>query len=214
MKKYIVPYLALITILISCDKAKEPKQKVGATKKSYFVTNKMGYQNQLPLYTAIAANSNTDFSINNKIGEKIADQSLNYEVFEKMLTPQLNIADKQYLIYIILAKKDFIGYVNANKNSETAVKKLQDYITTLIDSKYIGYCVLYNALKALPEDLHPFASEKFAAITAYSQNDEISLAMARNSNIAIGNSSEKQIIIQSKFKENLVYLERIKSELQ
>ena len=214
MKNNFVSILVLTLLFLGCGKPQEAKQKSNSTKKSLFITNKMGYQNQLPLYTGEANATNLNVNIQNIIGQKLADESIGYSEFEKMMSPELTISEQQYLIYIILAKKDFIAYVNANKNSKQNVEKLRNYVSVLVKSKYIGYCVLYNALKVLQTIDKEFVNNNFLAIVSYAEKDGISKSMAQNTQTATGNTDQKQAIIQSKFKENLEYLDRIKLELQ
>lgn len=208
MKKII--YTLFVFGLFSCtnDHTNRTEENGNETSKVSSVLvdndrqNKRGkeYVNQLPY-----VDSNHDFlnfSMENQLNEKMNDPNITWEEIDKLYHDDLNPAQKQFLIYIILAKKDLIGLQNENP-TDAQYAKLAKYTQELVDSKYIGYCLLYHALATLhhgdnAEQIKSYANE----IEHYSANESF------HSNF-LANPNGKGEYIQ-KIRENQSFLDKIK----
>ncbi|EJL72050.1 hypothetical protein [Chryseobacterium populi] len=161
MKKIILSTIAITSILANCSKedamANESNNDKSAFKSSILnennsVTSRVAgkeYTEQLPYLDA-----HTDFltfSIENDLNHKINDSEIEWKVINSLYNTDLSTAEKQFLIYIILAKKDLLGTQNETPTQDQAAL-IANYAKELVASKYIGYCLLYNTLVTLNKD--------------------------------------------------------------
>ncbi|OYQ32140.1 hypothetical protein CHU92_14810 [Flavobacterium cyanobacteriorum] len=129
----------------------------------------INYTEQIPFVTVNDIEAFGDFEEANSIQAKIDDPSVTWETFDALYSNSLASDVKQNLLYLILVKKDFIGYVKQYPTSKN-IEKLKKYITDLVAEKYIGFTVLYESLKALQQvssSHSKFVSQKADQIEMY-----------------------------------------------
>ncbi|MEY8761119.1 hypothetical protein [Chryseobacterium tongliaoense] len=161
MKKIILSTIAITSILTNCSKedamANESNNDKSAFKSSVLNENNSAtnrivgkeYTEQLPYLDA-----HTDFltfSTENDLNHKMNDSKIGWKAISSLYHIDLSTAEKQFLIYIILAKKDLLGIQNDTPTQDQAALII-NYAKELVASKYIGYCLLYNTLVTLNKD--------------------------------------------------------------
>lgn len=207
-----VVYTLCVLGLFSCTndnlKRTDESSRVQERKKSSVLANKgdetkeegKAYTQQLPY---VDANHDfLSFNVKNKLNEKMNDPKVTWEEIDKLYHDNLNPAEKQFLIYIMLAKKDLIG-LQKEKPSNEQFAKLSKYTQELVNSKYIGYCLLYNALITLDNGDNSDIIQSYAKkIEDYSANESF------HSNF-LKKPKEKGAYIE-KVSENYSFLDKIK----
>ena len=159
MKKFILSAIIATSILSSCSKeditTNEKIDDKSAFKSSILTKNSSSkitgkeYTQQL-LYL----DPHTDFmtfNVENDLGHKMNDPKIDWKTLNALYNSDLSTASKQYLIYILFAKKDLLGIQNTTPTQEQS-NLIADYTKELVNTKYFGYCLLYNALETLNND--------------------------------------------------------------
>lgn len=208
MKKTITPF-CLLLMLIACNKTTNDEKKASA-KKSFFLNESDGYRNQLPLFATASTTASLNMAFQKNFDAKLHDKTVTYETFEQLYTPDLTLAEKQYLAFIILAKKDFIGHVRQHPTAKADIQKMKAYITLLVENKYIGYCVLYNALQSLPATEKDFVHQQYRQIALYADKDTITPSILEAASSSTP-ATAQQKKVRAKFAENKRYLNLIKA---
>ncbi len=154
MKKIIrtVAFASLLIALGCAENSTEINESAesGISLSTKRLNNSIDYTEQMPFVVIVDSDVYTDFEDVNDLQTKIEDPSVSWTAFDALYSSSLPDDVKQNLIYIILAKKDFIGYVKQDPKASN-IAKLEGYITALVDTKYIGFTVLYESLKALQQ---------------------------------------------------------------
>lgn len=154
MKKIIrtVAFASLLIALGCAENSTEINESAesGISLSTKRLNNNIDYTEQMPFVVMVDSDVYTDFEDVNDLQTKIEDPSVSWTAFDALYSSSLPDDVKQNLIYIILAKKDFIGYVKQDPKASN-IAKLEGYITALVDTKYIGFTVLYESLKALQQ---------------------------------------------------------------
>lgn len=157
MRKFILSAIVVSSILTSCSKedvtTNEKISDKGAFKSSVLKgktqSNRIAgkeYTEQLPYLDAHS--DFMAFNVENDLAEKMNDPQVDWKTLNTLYSSDLSNASKQYLIYILFAKKDLLGIQNTAPNEDQA-KLIANYTQELVNTKYFGYCLLYNALKTL-----------------------------------------------------------------
>lgn len=172
MKK-IIRTVVIASLLIAFGCAENSNEVNTSTESGISLStkrlNSIDYTEQMPFVVMIDKDIYDDFEDVNDLQSKIDDTSVTWTTFDALYSSSLPDDVRQNLAFIILAKKDFIGYVKQNPTS-TNVGKLQKYITDLVDTEYIGFTVLYESLKALQQvsvNHNTYIAQKVDAIELY-----------------------------------------------
>lgn len=212
MKKIILTIVVATTVLTSCNKDENTvsEQNKDRNAKSSIITKKSAdipsgkeYTEQLPYLDA-----HTDFmafNVENDLGNKMNDPKVDWKAINALYKPDLNTAEKQHIIYILFAKKDLLGIQNRTPTQDKE-KLISDYTQELVNTKYIGYCLLYNALKSLNHDPKNAQLVKDMAknIVAYSSTEKF-----HSDFISRPEGRDRWL---DKVKEDYTYLSKIKEE--
>ena len=208
MKKIIL-CSAFIAVLFSCSKEEEIiSNPTSASKKSFVDFQKKGYQGQLQYLNA--RYSTFDFSIKNNLKNTINNEKYDWKYFDSLYNESLNISEKQYLAYIILAKKDLLSDFKNNPDQQKN-DVIEKYTNILIDTEYVGYCLLYNSLETLQKSKFnkKDLSKQKQDILSYSSRINFSENASRN----LSTKDSKANMYITKINENQEYLEMIKKEI-
>lgn len=212
MKNLILSGIVVASIFSSCSKEditnNEKITDNGQFKSSILNKNDNSkiagkeYMDQLPYLDA-----HTDFmafNIENDLGHKMNDPKIDWKTLNSLYSADLSTASKQYLIYILFAKKDLLG-IQTETPSKDQEDIIKEYTRELVNTKYVGYCLLYNALNVLNNDSENTALVKDLAnqISVYSESEKF-----HSDFLSKPTGREKWI---EKVKENYSYLDRIKS---
>ncbi|WP_100077212.1 hypothetical protein [Chryseobacterium camelliae] len=212
MKNLILSGIVVASIFSSCSKEditnNEKITDKGQFKSSILNKNDNSkiagkeYMDQLPYLDA-----HTDFmvfNIENDLGHKMNDPKIDWKTLNSLYSADLSTASKQYLIYILFAKKDLLG-IQTETPSKDQEDIIKEYTRELVNTKYVGYCLLYNALNVLNNDSENTALVKDLAnqISVYSESEKF-----HSDFLSKPTGREKWI---EKVKENYSYLDRIKS---
>ncbi|HCN48842.1 MAG TPA: hypothetical protein DIT10_07090 [Chryseobacterium sp.] len=155
MKKVILGVILAYSISTSCSKDENFSDK-SATLNSSILNNTNGKTAIGKEYTQqlLYLDAHTDFmtlNVENDLSHKMNDPKIDWKTINALYNPDLNTASKQYLIYILLAKKDLLGIQNTTPTQEQA-NLIINYAKELVKTKYFGYCLLYNTLETLNTD--------------------------------------------------------------
>lgn len=197
----------IVTILLSCTNPNETiTEPKGAGKTSFVNLDKSDYQGQLQYLDGHFDTFN--LSIKNNFKDKINNDKYDWRYFDSLYNENLNISEKQYLAFIVLAKKDLLGdYKNLPSDEKSSV--ILKYTSVLVKTEYIGYCLLYNSISLLNDS--KFLGNKkiidnFAAdIVDYSKRT----TFFENAIKAMANTESNKYLI--KIKENQKYLGKIEN---
>ena len=210
MKKIILNVIVASTILTSCstDDIIKYEEKSNKNAKSSIITKNSAdivpgkeYTEQLPYLDA-----HTDFmafNVENDLGNKMNDPKIDWKTINTLYNSNLNTAEKQHIIYILFAKKDLLGIQNTTptKDQENLVA---NYTKELVNTKYIGYCLLYNALVTLKN------SPKNAVLVKDLANQIVTYSADENFHSDFVNKPEGRDRWLNKVKEDYTYLDKIK----
>ncbi|WP_396151410.1 hypothetical protein [Flavobacterium sp.] len=209
-----VCFLIFVIVLSSCNEDKNTSEikndelnKKIETHKSFYEINEFDYKGQLP-YLNSEAEVNVKSEIFQKVEKMLVNINYSWEDFDKLYKDELTAAEKQNLAYIILSQKDLIGLLKSNQESEVYNKKVKQYVNDLVESKYLGYCLLFNALEALKSNDPKFVKENANLILNYSINDDFHNDIINNDEMIKNPQTSKYYY---KIKENYSFLERIKN---
>lgn len=212
MKKIILNIAVVATIFTSCSKdditTYEQKSDRNAkssiiTKKSTDIPSGKEYTEQLPYLDA-----HTDFmafNVENDLSHKMNDPKIDWKTINALYSSNLNTAEKQHIIYILFAKKDLIGIQNDAPTKDQA-NLIANYTKELVNTKYIGYCLLYNALATLnnTSEYSPLVKDLAKQIVSYSAEEKFHSDFV--------NKPEGRDRWLNKVKEDYTYLDKIKTE--
>lgn len=218
MKKIVVittVILVGLTTFFACQKKSQDKKD---TRNNSVITESIEpYKLQAPFVNldVDGVDNFTQFYMDNDLLNLIKSSTTTWETFDELFnnpTKNFTQIQKQYLAYVILVKKDLIGYVKNNAENTTATGKLKDYVTVLTESKYIGYCTLYFALKSLQTSQETFVHNSAQTISTNSAGDEFTADMNEEVKTNFDTYDEKGKATLNKYKDNYSYLEKIKTE--
>lgn len=211
MKKRILNIAVVAAIFTGCSKddmaTYEQKSDKNArssviTKKPADIPSGKEYTEQLPYLDA-----HTDFmafNVENDLGKKMNDPKIDWKTINALYNSNLNTAEKQHIIYILFAKKDLLGIQNSTPD-EAQANLIADYTKELVNTKYIGYCLLYNALATLnrtPEYM-PLVKDLAKQVATYSAEERFHSDFL--------NKPEGRERWLNKVKEDYAYLDKIKN---
>lgn len=213
MKKTNMTFLIiLISLFFSCNNETKTELKIQekSTKKSFQDFSKKTYRGQ-GLYLKKTENieDTAKMALEYDFDKNIHDRKVSWEYFDKIYKENLTITEKQHLSFIILSTKDLIGLYNNDKSNKILEKKLIFYTKLLIDSEYIGYCLLYFSLNALKNSNPELINEYKNKILNYSTRDEFHKKTLSDKDL----ESSEMAIYYKKVKENFSYLDKIKKDL-
>ncbi len=109
--------------------------------------SKSNYQGQLP-YLNGEHGDIAEFRMENELDRKTVDPQYGWSYFDSLYEENLNKAQKQYLAYIILSKKDLLAEFNGSP-TQTEADAILKYTNVLVETDYFGYCLLFNCLQTL-----------------------------------------------------------------
>ena len=212
MKKFILTTIVLSSIVTSCSKEEGTTENINdkeVSKSSILNKNSSSgktagkeYTQQLPYLDA-----HTDFmvfNIENDLAHKMNDSQVDWKTLNALYSADLSTASKQYLIYILLAKKDLLGIQNTAPTADQA-KLIAQYAQELVNTKYPGYCLLYNTLLTLNSTEYAPLSKTLATQIVSNSKTEVF-----HSNFL--NRPEGRDPYIAKVKEDYTYLDKIKTE--
>lgn len=211
MKKInLLILVAVLATYFSCniERKSETTTQEKTTKKSFTNFSEKNYRGQL-VYSKPPANDENNINemgLKYNFGEKIFDSNTTWDYFDKIYNDTLSVTNKQYLSYIILSTKDLIGLYSKDKNNEILEKKLIFHTKSLVDSDYIGYCLLYYSFDALkrkyPDMIKAFKNK----VINYSAGDKWHKEILENKEL----EKSEMSLYYKKVKENYGYLDKIK----
>lgn len=213
MKRKIV-YIALLScfIYVSCNQEpnqiensknlKETKNQDLLERKSFTDFKQLGYKGQLPYLSTENNDKSITFLSDNDFKEKLSDSKYGWREFDRMFNDNLDVSSKQQLVYTILSQKDLLGVLINNPKDERIKNKVQKYTDVLVESEYIGYCLLYTSLSVLGEN-----SDNISKIIEYSKEDKFHNDILNNPEIS-ENFALKVYV--EKIEDNFSYLDKIK----
>lgn len=210
MKK--INFTLLIVMLVTCF-ACNTETKIDTviqeknTKKPFTDYSQKSYKGQLSYLKDPGDEDPNELSIKYNFEEKIRDKNTNWEYFDKIYSDDLSITNKQHLAYIILSTKDLIGIYNAEKSNQIIEKRLIFYTKVLVDSDYIGYCLLYYSFDALKQKYPDLVDEFKNKVVNYSIRDDFHEKTINDK----GLEKSEMALFYKKVKENYSYLEKIKN---
>lgn len=176
------------------------------SKKSYTDFSKPTYKGQLPyLKTPSNSDDSNTMALKYDFEYKIKDSNTSWEYFDKIFNDTLSVSNKQHISYIILSSKDLIGQFNKDKSNELLEKKLVFYTKVLVDSDYIGYCLLYYSFDALKSKYPGMVSDFKKKVINYSLRDVFHKEIINNKEL----EKSEMAIYYKKAKENYSYLKKI-----
>jgi len=138
------------------------------------------------------------FNVENDLAHKMNDPKVDWKTINALYSADLSTASKQYLIYILLAKKDLLGIQNTAPTTDQA-KLIAQYAQELVNTKYPGYCLLYNTLLTLNSTEYAPLSETLASQIEVFHSNFLNRPEGRDPYVA-------------KVKEDYIYLDKIKTE--
>lgn len=210
MRKLNITLLTIVlSVCFACNTEIKTEENIQgkSTKKSFTDFTKATYKGQL-IYLKNYSDSEDGgkMSLENDFDINIEDKNVTWEFFDKIYNDKLSITDQQHLAYIILSSKDLISLYNKDKNNEVLEKKLLFYTQLLVNTDYIGYCLLYYSFDALkdkyPEKIIEFKNK----VAKYSVNDEFHKKTLADKDL----EKSEMAVFYKKAKENYSYLEKIK----
>lgn len=223
MKYFTLIYTAVLTLLFSnCSEDQvsfenRNSEKITAENLS---SNRIlgsesqmtGYQGQLP-YVITSSDKGEDlleFVMTNNIHENTENRDLDWKVFDQIYSSKLNTGQKQYVAFLVLAKKDLLKDFS-NNPTDFKAKKIKFYTEVLVNSDYTGYCLLYNALSVLKSQ--NFVSNDISQMKTLVLENYNRQKRSHDETIRSFQSkpSEQTDYFLKKLQENLEYVERIRS---
>ena len=75
------------------------------------------------------------FNVENDLAHKMNDPKVDWKTINALYSADLSTASKQYLIYILFAKKDLLGIQNTAPTTDQA-KLIAQYAQELVNTKY------------------------------------------------------------------------------
>jgi hypothetical protein len=212
MRKLNITLLTIVlSVCFACNNEIKTEENIQekSTKKSFQDFSKETYKGQM-IYISKAENENDDIaemSLDYDFEFNLRDKSVSWEFFDKIYNDDLYKSEKQCLAFNIMSIKDLIGLYNKDKNNEVLEKKLLFYTQLLVDTDYIGYCLLYYSFDALkdkyPEKIIEFKNK----VAKYSVNDEFHKKTLADKDL----EKSEMAVFYKKAKENFSYLEKIKT---
>lgn len=170
------------------------------------------YHNQPPLYNT-GSNDVTEFTINNNLTTKLQNKDFDWRYFAALYNESLSVSTRQFLSYIILVNKDLINVCKQNPGNTDATNELKRQVSTLVSTKYIGYCVLYNALQTLESTDKSFTMENSKRIIEYAKQDQFSQNISKSAQNTYPGMKEKQKAALLKVAANYAFVQKINSLL-
>lgn len=110
-----------------------------------------------------------ELEISHTITDSLIHSDANWKFYDIKFSADASPGLQQYLGYIILSKKDVIGLSAASPSNAEYKEALTKYTNVLVKNKYIGYCVLYSALKQSKDATYKKATAK--QILDYAKDD-------------------------------------------
>lgn len=207
-------FLGFFTMfLLSCNEDKsiseinnEDLSKKINSHKSFYKTNEIDYKGQLP-YLNSESSDIIKSDLYTEIESKISNDKYSWEYFDNLYNNEMTLAEKQKLAYIVLSQKDLIGLLKNNTKNQVFHDKVKKHINILVESEYIGYCLLYNALESVKTKDIDFVKKSAKLIENYSYNDDFHSDIIANVEMAKDPHVSKYF---HKIKENYSYLDKIK----
>ncbi|WP_396192490.1 hypothetical protein [Flavobacterium sp.] len=206
--------LLILTSLCSCEKKEninEINDKADSKKtqshKSFTDFSKLDYRGQLPYLSGDSENNSNKLALEYNFNSKIIDKKITWEYFDAIYNDDLSIPEKQNLAYVILSLKDLLGLYDNNKNNSNLENKIIKYSKILVETKYIGYCLLFNCLKTIQQKNPKLVNELSNKIITYSASEDFHTSVINDTVLASNSSSSKYYY---KIKENYTFLEKIK----
>ena len=208
MKKVFILISAISITITSCDKSSSSKNEevnsriTSPKEKSFQNTSLIGYKGQLPYIKSQTQEEIAEQNATLDLGNKVTDSKFDWKYFDKQYSDDLTESQKQNLSYIILSTKDLIQLSMDKPNDEILKNAIIKYTKILVETKYIGYCLLYNSLENIENK--KLVTELANSISKYSKEE--TFHKHNIDNIEIQNTT-----IHTKIKEDYSYLEKIKA---
>lgn len=208
-----IKFLAVIatTFIVGCESNNEKTETTlpniqTETTKSFQNKELPNYKGQLPyLSLKNEADESSEIAAKLKLEEKVNNPEYDWKYFNNLYNESLSVTEKQNLSFIILSTKDLIGLAQRDPKNTELKNAIKQNVTTLTNTKYIGYCLLYNAIEAANDE--NFKKEQFSIIVDYAKNENFHEFNLKNK--ALENTP-----FYAKIKENYSYLETIKNNLK
>jgi hypothetical protein len=143
MKKTIA-LLVLISFAISCTKPGNADISTIAAKQSSLNND---YKKMVPFTEGNDALEGDELELWRVTTDSLINSDADCKFYDSKFSADASPGLQQHFGYIVLSKKDIIGLAAANPSDVTYQEVLTKYTTVLVKNKYIGYCVLYSALK-------------------------------------------------------------------
>lgn len=201
----LIPLLAIV----SCGKqeyqdkntkAISPKTGIPNHTSSYTIDS-LSYKGQLPYLSSVStAEDSGKEMFDSDMTVMLKDSSKDWEDFDQLYSTSLSVEQKQRLGYLILSQKDLIGLLHNDPTNSTLQDAVKKYVEILVDTDYIGYCVLYYALIEINDS--PFVESMAEEITRYGADDPFSTFF-------LDEPLNESIPYYDKVEENYSYLHEI-----
>ena len=218
MKKNIVILCSFFLSILSCNSEENDsnlkhslKTESSASAKLVGNTQQEGYKGQLP-FIDMTSNDSSDiinFTIDNK--DKISSENNTWSDIDSLYSDNASIGVRQYIAYVVLAKKDLIADFKQAPD-RNKIEKINFYTNVLIDSENKGYCLLYECLNVLANQniiTVDTASLKQAIVSSY---DDATKELFLTQIQTLQNNSDPQSqMLVNKIKENLTFIDQIEN---
>lgn len=165
MKKTIA-LLVFISSAISCTKPGNADIKTTAAKQTSLNND---YKKMVPFSEGTDALEGDELELWRVTTDSLINSDADWKFYDSKFSADASVGLQQHFGYIVLSKKDMIGLAAANPTNTGYQETVTKYTNVLVKNKYIGYCVLYSALKQSKDTA--YKKTKAKEILNYAKDD-------------------------------------------
>ncbi|PJR03750.1 hypothetical protein [Avrilella dinanensis] len=176
MKKIFKLTLSIVflSLIISCDGEKQlsNEQENAKNYQKTFASNTNDLSH-IPLISSTDENESAlELIFENDFQTKEMSNQYGWEYFDKFHSQGLNSSEEQYVAYVVLKRKELITQLSIKPQDEDILNAFKRNIDILVNNKYLGYHLLYNALNVISTIDESYTKETARKIVAYSIDNE------------------------------------------
>lgn len=164
MKKSIFT-LIIATFILSCSK-NETNTLANATQRSGINTD---YKKMAPYAEGTDELTGIELETLQVVDDSLINTQAGWQFYDSKFSGTAHPGLQQYIGYVVLSQKDIIGLAASHPADTTYQALLVKYVNALAETKYIGYCTLYHALKYTNDPL--YRKTKAVEILEYAEDD-------------------------------------------
>lgn len=176
MKKIFRPILSIVflSLIISCDSEKQlSNEQENAENYQKTFTSNTNDLSHIPLISSTDENESAlELIFDNDFQTKEMSNQYGWEYFDKFHSQGLNSSEEQYVAYVVLKRKELITQLSIKPHDEDILNAFKRNIDILVNNKYLGYHLLFNALNVVSTIDESYTKETARKIVAYSIDNE------------------------------------------